>query len=178
MQPTYLFLDTEWSDDKGVELVSLALVGDDGLRRFYAERNPLPKNPTDFVKSVVYPLLEGGGSAMSGQEITLKLRSFLMSVSEPSVTYYPNDLALLKLAISGFHLPAYEEVFCGPSPRPVMTTMLKEGRMGMIVEEYFASHPESAVRRHNALVDAEALRCAWLVVTGRIAPPSWARGCP
>lgn len=31
----------------------------------------------------------------------------------------------------------------------------------------FAGHPKAAARRHNALVDPEALRVAWLVVTGR-----------
>lgn len=111
--------------------------------------------------------------------MTLKLRSFLMSVPEPSVIAdYPNDLVLLKHAISGFHLSISEAVLCGPSPRPVMTTMLKEGRMGRLVEECFRSHPESAARRHHALVDAEALRIAWLVVTGRVVAPPWAQARP
>lgn len=177
MQPTYLFLDTEWADEIGAELVSLALVSDDGQRRFYAERDPLPKHPTDFVRSVVYPLLNGNGSAMTDQVMTLSLRSFLMSVPEPSVIAdYPNDLVLLKHAISGFHLPSSEAALCGPVPRPVMTTMLKEGRMGKLVEEYFRCHPESAARRHHALVDAEALRIVWLIVTGRAVAPTWAQG--
>lgn len=176
MQPTYLFLDTEWADEIGTELVSLALVSEDGQHRFYAERDPLPKHPTEFVRSVVYPLLNGNGSAMTDQVMTRNLRSFLTSVPEPSVIAdYPNDLALLKHAISGFHMSNSEAALCGPSPRPVMTTMLKEGRMGKLVEGYFRSHPESAARRHNALVDAEALRIAWLIVTGRVVAPTWAQ---
>lgn len=39
---TYLFLDTEWADLVGDELVSLALISEDGRRLFYAERSPLP----------------------------------------------------------------------------------------------------------------------------------------
>ncbi|WP_232310283.1 3'-5' exoribonuclease [Pseudoxanthomonas mexicana] len=46
---TYLFLDTEWADPTGSELVSLALITEDGIHRFYAERDPLPDVATDFV---------------------------------------------------------------------------------------------------------------------------------
>lgn len=49
-----LFLDTEWADEQGRELVSLALVSEDGQRVFYAERKPLPGWPTDWVSWVVY----------------------------------------------------------------------------------------------------------------------------
>lgn len=37
-----LFLDTEWADVIGNELMSLALVSEDGRHTFYAERDPLP----------------------------------------------------------------------------------------------------------------------------------------
>jgi hypothetical protein len=47
-----------------MELVSLALVSEDGEQVFYAERSPLPAEPTQFVQQVVYPLLEGGTAAL------------------------------------------------------------------------------------------------------------------
>lgn len=47
-----LFIDTEWADVLASELVSLALVGDCGRYEFYAERDPLPDKPTDFVRSL------------------------------------------------------------------------------------------------------------------------------
>jgi hypothetical protein len=50
MEPTYLFLDTEWADLPGEELVSLALISADGRDQFYAERDPLPSDATDFVR--------------------------------------------------------------------------------------------------------------------------------
>lgn len=159
----------------GSELVSLALVSEDGIHRFYAEREPLPEAATDFVRSVVYPLLEGGDWSMSDQTMTTALRAFLGSVAEPIVLAdYPNDLALLQYAIAGFDLPDDQSEACGPIPKPVMTRLLKEGAMGMLVEDYFAGHPTFAARRHHAQVDAEALRMAWLVITGRVVPPPWA----
>lgn len=173
---TYLFLDTEWADPIGSELVSLALITEDGIHRFYAERDPLPEVATDFVRSVVYPLLERSRWRMTDQAMTTGLRAFLGAIPEPMVVAdYPNDLALLQYVISGFDLSDDQAAACGPVPNPVMTRMLKEGATGLLVEDYFAGHPRAAARRHHALVDAEALRMAWLVVTGRVPTPAWAR---
>lgn len=172
---TYLFLDTEWADPTGSELVSLALVSEDGIHRFYAERDPLPDMATDFVRSVVYPLLERGQWRMPDQAMTTGLRAFLAAVADPIVVAdYPNDLALLQYVVAGFDLPDDQAAACGPIPKPVMTRMLKEGATGMLIEDYFAGHPDAAARRHHALIDAEALRMAWLVVTGRVSTPPWA----
>lgn len=103
---TILFLDTEWADTIGLELVSLALVSEDGSRRFYSEVSPLPKNPTDFVQHVVYPLLEHGNAARQRIDLTRDLRAFLATVPEPVVLAdYPNDLHLLRYALAGFDLP-------------------------------------------------------------------------
>lgn len=172
---TYLFLDTEWADPTGSELVSLALITEDGIHRFYAERDPLPEVATDFVRSVVYPLLDRGKWRMSDQAMTTGLRAFLGAVTDPIVIAdYPNDLSLLQYVVAGFDLPDDQAAACGPIPQPVMTRMLKEGATGMLIEDYFVGHPGAAARRHHALIDAEALRMAWLVVTGRVATPHWA----
>ncbi|MDZ8056612.1 MAG: 3'-5' exoribonuclease [Aulosira sp. ZfuCHP01] len=172
---TYLFLDTEWADSAESELVSLALISEDGVHRFYAERDPLPEVATDFVRSVVYPLLDRGKWCMQDQAMTTGLRAFLAAVPEPSVVAdYHADLAFLRYVIAGFDLSDDLAIACGPIPRPVMTRMVKEGALGMLVEDYFAGHPNASARRHHALVDAEALRMAWLVVTGRVPTPPWA----
>lgn len=172
---TYIFLDTEWADPTGSELVSLALVSEDGIHRFYAERDPLPDMATDFVRSVVYPLLERGQWCMTDRAMTTGVRAFLAAFADPIVVAdYPNDLALLQYVLSGFDLPDDQAAACGPIPSPVMTRMLKDGAMGMLIEDYFAGHPDAAARRHHALIDAQALRMAWLVVTGRRSTPSWA----
>lgn len=174
--PDILFLDTEWADTAGTQLVSLALVSADGRHRFYGERDPLPTEATDFVRSVVFPLLERGGAAMSDMAMTTGLRAFLSGIPEPYVLAdFPNDLTLLRHALAGFRLSNDQAQACGPMPQPVMTHMLKEGVTGMLVEDWFEAHPELEARRHHALVDAEALRMAWLVATGNIEPLPWAK---
>lgn len=169
MMPNYLFLDTEWADVLGSNLVSLALVNEDGERVFYAERDPLPDDPTEFVKRVVYPLLDRGAVAMTDVAMTTALRAFLASVPEPYIlSDHPNDLRLVDLVLAGFNLPDDQLRGCGSTPRPVLTRMLREGLMTVLFEDWFSTHPEAAARRHHALVDAQALRMAWLATTGRI----------
>lgn len=169
--PTYLFLDTEWADVTGSELVSIALVSEDGQREFYAEREMLPPIATDFVRHAVYPLLDRGEAAMSDVAMTTALRRFLAGIRQPYVLAdYPIDMQLLKYVLAGFDLPDPEAAACGPIPVPVMTLMLREGLTTLLLEEWFSSHPDEAARRHHALVDARALRMAWLAATGRIQP--------
>lgn len=151
-----LFLDCEWADANGSELVSLALVSEDGAARFYAEVNPLPANPTDFVRFVVFPLLEHGYFAMQKTDITEGLRSFLERFREPFVLYdNAADGALFRFALEGFDLPAR----LGPLPAVNQTLVLCDD-VAALIERYFREHPAAAARRHHALVDAEALRWA------------------
>lgn len=163
MIDTYLFLDTEWADDEGRELVSLALVSHDGASVFYAERDPLPTRPTEFVRSCVYPLLDGGSAALAEMEFTRALRVFLCAVRTPHVVYdYPNDGALLLTAISGFGRLPSELADVPPPPRHLRSSLLTDAHLSPAVEEYFLAHPNEASKRHHALVDAMALRAAWL----------------
>jgi hypothetical protein len=98
-----LFLDTEWADDFARELVSLALVGDELQQVFYAERNPPPRDPTDWVGPVVYPRLRRGHCPMRDCELTHALRAFLQRIASSVVCYdNANDLTLLEFALRGF----------------------------------------------------------------------------
>lgn len=169
---TILFLDTEWADAAGAELVSLALVSDDGLHRFYAERDPLPVAATEFVRDVVYPLLDRGDAALPDAAMTTALRTFLDSTPDPYILAdYPNDLKLVAHVLAGFDMTDREAQACGPIPQPVMTRMLKDGLTQMVLEDWFEAHPDERRRRHHAMVDACALRMAWLALTGRAVAP-------
>lgn len=170
VEPTLLFLDTEWADLPGLEIVSVALISEDGQHQFYAERDPLPSEPTEFVRQSVYPLLDRGRAAMADIEFTKALRSFLRSIPNPRVVYdYPNDGVLLQIAISGFGRLASELLDSGPLPSGTeLMLLVGDDLTSMILEDWFISNPDQAVRRHHALVDAAALRTAGLAAHGKI----------
>lgn len=95
-----LFLDTEWADPQGQQLVSLALISEDGEHVFYVERDPLPAEPTGFVRDVVYPLLNRGRHAMDDRLFTTRLRQFLSSMDHPCVIFdHGGDAVLLQHAL-------------------------------------------------------------------------------
>lgn len=152
-----LFLDTEWADAQGQQLVSLALVDAGGQNRFYSEFDPLPLGPTTFVREVVYPLLAGGPAMQSAPEFTLQLRCFLGAFSEPRLVLadHPNDFVLLSRALQGFGSEVAGEV---PPWKAVLVT---QGDVLMQIETYFERNPAMRKRRHHAGIDAEALRWAF-----------------
>jgi len=162
-----LFIDTEWADVLANELVSLALVSDCGRYEFYAERDPLPSNGTDFVKAVVYPRLDRGERALPDAEFTRRLHVFLgtaQGAAKPdrvTVAYdHRNDLDLLGIALEGFDAP-------DTPPRPYFaeTDLASLGQpYQRAVEQCFAADSGLAARRHHALVDARVNRDAWLRV--------------
>lgn len=160
-----LFLDTEWADQAGLKLVSMGLVSEDKRHRFYSEVSPLPKDPTHFVRSVVYPLLEHGFSARQTFDFTRDLRVFLARFDTPVVLFdHPVDCTLFRYALDGFELPAEVLGKLLPAPEVAVAHVANdEVRQG--IELYFDKHPALAPRRHHAGVDAEALRWAFFVAT-------------
>lgn len=162
-----LFIDTEWADVLASELVSLALVSDCGRYEFYAERDPLPSAPTDFVRSAVYPLLERGQYACPDPEFTRRLYAFFESIARVAkhgrvtVAYdHRNDLDLLNYALDGFEEP-------GAPARPAFNIFnldLLGGSYDTVVEEIFEQDAELRRRRHHARIDAWVNRDAFLRV--------------
>ena len=152
---------------EGSQLVSIALVSEDGLHHFYAEMAPLPLSATAFVRETVYPLLEGGHHAISDLEMTDRLRRFLSSVPRPHVLYdYENDRALLLRALGGFSRLPSELAECADPPKDLQSSLIQDDRLQAALESYFVEHPHEASRRHHALVDATALRAAWTMIGG------------
>ncbi len=152
-----LFLDCEWSDVLASELVSIALVSRDGAKIFYAERAPLPPDPVPWVRAVVYPLLDRGEAAMTDAHMTPALREFLVAAGNPRIFYdYGADRSLCQYVIDGFEIPEP----AGPLPSDVRWELCDDMRSA--VEKWWLAHPEEQNRRHHALVDAKALRAAYL----------------
>jgi len=174
MSSRYLFLDTEWADTNAKDLVSLALVSDDGKRCFYAERDPLPTSPTEFVARVVYPLLERGPTARRDVAFCCELRAFIAQDTEAFILFdHAHDGELLLHALCGFELNQDALATCVPYVSPNMTLMHRDYAMTTAMESWFATHPEDKARRHHARVDAHVLRLGFLAVTGRTEPSLW-----
>lgn len=151
-----LFVDVEWQNEVTRELVSLALISQDGRYRFYAERDPLPDAPSSFVHEVVYPLLNRGSAAIPDRAFTANLRAFLEQFDTPYVLADDHlDFTLLSHALSGFGQP---DLPPAPHYRSMLVTF---GDVLMRIEDYFEAYPEAKARRHHAMVDAEALRWAF-----------------
>jgi hypothetical protein len=168
----YFFLDTEWADANAKDLVSLALIDDAGQNCFYAERDPLPESPTEFARTVVYSRLDRGAAALKDAEFCRRLRAFLGAFPDAFVLFdHANDGKLLNYALDGLDLPPADLTVCGARVQPNVTHMLRDGEFTRLFEDWFAVLPEvRAARRHNALVDAQALRAAFLQVTGKVIP--------
>ena len=151
-----LFLDSEWANDALRELVSLALISEDGEHVFYAERDPLPGMPSSFVRESVYPLLDRGEAAMKDSAMTHALRSFLEPLGDCEIfADAPLDFSMLSRVWNGRDRTPPEPAF--------RTRLAREGKLMPSVERYFELNPDQRALRHHALVDAMALRSAWIV---------------
>lgn len=151
-----LFLDSEWANDALRELVSLALISEDGEHVFYAERDPLPSMPSSFVRDSVYPLLNRGQAAMMDSVMTHALRSFLDPLGNCEIfADAPLDFSMLSRVWNGRDRT--------PPEAPFRTRLAREGNLMPSVERYFELNPDHRALRHHALVDAMALRSAWIV---------------
>lgn len=165
-----LFLDTEWADPEGHQLVSLALISEDGEHVFYAERDPLPSPLTRFVRDVVYPLLDRGRYAMDDRLFTTRLRQFLCVDRLCVIFDHGGDAVLLQHALAGFNLSSAEAESCGPIPQVETRNVAQNGTISMLIEDWFDSNSEAKALRHHAKVDAQALRMAYLALSGKIEP--------
>nr|WP_315430377.1 3'-5' exoribonuclease [uncultured Albidiferax sp.] len=99
-----VFLDTEFTKLDRLDLISLALVAEDG-REFYCERNDFyPKDCSDFVKQTVLPLLGRiPGAACTRMELTHRLRDWVGQFAEPPTFVFDSskDWHLLAVAMLG-----------------------------------------------------------------------------
>ncbi len=99
-----VFLDTEFTAFVRPDLISMALVCEDG-REFYAERTDYREDDcSDFVRETVLPLLGGvPDAACSRSELTQRLHEWFEQLPEPATIIYDfeSDWLLLVDAILG-----------------------------------------------------------------------------
>ena len=139
------FIDTEFTDFRHCQLVSLALVGENGSE-FYGERTDFDQaRCSDFVRKVVLPQLgQFEGRAMSFDRLREALRAWLSSIpgdSGPVLCYdCETDLNLFRFLLGG-------PLTCGWRVENIAGRRDRERRA-----EYFARHGGE----HHALHDARA----------------------
>lgn len=172
----YLFVDTEFTDFKYQELMSIGIVSEDGQHEFYREvGDHIADYRSDFVKQVVVPLMDLS-TAKSWDHVALDLKDWLDGLPGTDVTFivdYSGDWHLLEpmlkrhrsskrvfvkmLQPAFFHM--LTERGCNPQTNieranKALNTMMNE------TKDYYQRDP----RQHHALVDARANRHGW--VTG------------
>jgi hypothetical protein len=158
---TDLFLDCEWADVFGTELVSIALVSMNDEQVFYAEREVFPADPTPFVAQVVYPLLDRGDHAMTDTQMARALRRFLAAIDQPRICHdAETDRTLCQHVLDGFEGREPD----GPIPADLRWHLMSD--IAPFLARWWAEHPECRARRHHALIDAKALRAAYLSLWG------------
>ncbi|QZA77475.1 3'-5' exoribonuclease [Deefgea tanakiae] len=84
-----VFVDTEFTDFVQIDLISIALVSEDG-HEFYAERNDYrAEDCCEFVREAVLPLLGRiEGAICNRTELTLRLRTWFESLPEPATLMF------------------------------------------------------------------------------------------
>lgn len=151
LRKTRYFLDTEFTDFEARQLISLAIVGEDG-REFYGERSDFDRSLcSDFVLDVVLPQLgQFPGRMMTFSQLGTELWAWLQAIPakpKPVLCYdYEGDFMLIGHLL-GQPLPH------GWSPENVYSR-LKVERLGA----YFAQHGGE----HHALHDARANAYAFI----------------
>ena len=99
-----VFLDTEFTDFAKPDLISLALVAEDG-REFYAECTDYHRDAcSKFVRGTVQPLLgRVPGAACTSKELTDRVRAWFAAFPEPATVIFDfgTDWHLLAVAMLG-----------------------------------------------------------------------------
>lgn len=153
-----VFLDTEFSDFTRPDLISLALVAEDG-REFYAERTDYTATRcTEFVRETVLPLLgRVPGADCTNKELTERVRAWVKELPEPAIIIYDfaTDWHLLAVAMLGRPHSKPPGDFATP----------------LFLDSHTITHPmfEQALNRvysddwppHHSLADARALMAGY-----------------
>lgn len=139
------FIDTEFTDFRQCQLVSLAIVGENG-NEFYGERTDFdPARCSDFVRKVVLPQLgQFEGRAMPFDRLREALRMWLGDIQDESAPVLCYDCET--------DLNLFRFLLGGPLPRGWQVENIARRRDRVRRADYFARHGGE----HHALHDARA----------------------
>ena len=156
-----VFLDTEFTDFARPDLISLALVAEDG-REFYAERTDYNTSScSEFVLETVLPLLgRVPGATCNRDELTERLHGWFEQFPEPATVIYDfeGDWQLLVWAILGRAYRNPPAKFGEPlhlDGHAITHPIFERAQNNIYTQDW---------PPHHALADARALMagyCAW-----------------
>lgn len=166
----YLFFDTEFTDFKNMNLISIGIISEDGQHQFYREISDYNSSYcTDFVKTTVLPLLDGSGIPINA--VAKQLASWLKALPDDKFVFvydYLGDWLLLQdlFYIScptvqcdkQFFDDAFREAGLDQGIRTYDAICDAIDKRQEAHCEYFEQDP----RQHHSLVDACALRQGWI----------------
>ena len=170
----YLFLDTEFTDFKDCDLISLALVSEDCQHEFYVEIiDHKVEWQSDFVKEVIVPLLDNDKYGMKFDDAARALKGWIDQLPRGQkveiIVDYGMDHQLLLNLLEGakpsrdFGCYMLEKAFVGALHERGFHILerFQEVWLKVVVgiEDYYVNLDS---RRHHALVDAKANRSGWI----------------
>lgn len=154
-----VFLDTEFTDFRDCELISIGLVSEDGAYQFYAERSDfLLARCSDWTLQNVLPMLASTPvSRINRNELNQALLAWFASLPEPAVILHDHgtDWCLLAEALLN-----YGERCMPPQLASTqnIAALKKDAAFASTMQRYF----DGGRPRHHALTEAQALRAGWL----------------
>jgi hypothetical protein len=155
MTPLTVFLDCEFTDFIDIDLVSIALVCEDG-REFYAERSDFRREAcSEFVRLAVLPHLgQIPEAGMTREELAVKLRAWIAELPEVVIASDSNhDRDLFCDAIDYTQTPN------------VVGWMGLDGFSDVAAEAFYHAsvgyHDQPGHPWHHALHDARAHLAGW-----------------
>lgn len=159
-----IFIDTEFADVEANEWVSIGFAPLDAEREcFYVERKVLPL-ATQFVREVVYPLLQRDQSAMPDQMAADTLRRYLNGFPQPVAIAFDHSvdwrvlIGVINHPLAREPMPDFEAVDIGKIGAPYW----------LALDDIWERDVERRARRHHAQVDATVQREAYIAAIAAI----------
>jgi hypothetical protein len=171
----YLFLDTEFTDFKDCDLISIGIVSEDGQHEFYVEITDYTEGwASPFVREVVVPMLDHNKHGKPFAAASVALNEWLEALPSKEILViidYGMDHYLFSELVNDSPVrhskktsvrmidPAFRHVL---HERGYHSVAQQTAAWGVIVEQterYFRLYDE---RQHHALVDAKANRHGWV----------------
>jgi len=176
---TYLFLDTEFTDFKHMDLISIGAISENGTHKFYKEvTNHIADYRSDFVKEVVIPLLNHNEFGASYDWTSFLFAEWLNVLPTENIVIiidYTGDKILTEKLLEK-NRPKKNISFMLVSD--ALTQVLQERRlyseknntlaMNTFMDESENYYHQYDNRIHHALVDAKSNQHGWISALNKV----------